>query len=115
VGSAANPVTRAFEVEARIANPEGELRSGMIISLRVLFDKRNSLVVPAEALIDASGETARVFVVSNDLARSVEITIGRRSDRDVELVSGLNEDDEVVVSGHDRLREGQRVKTYRAD
>jgi len=115
VGSAANPVTRAFEVEARIANPEGELRSGMIISLRVLFDKRSSLVVPTEALIDADGETARVFVVSNDLARNVEITIGRRLDRDVELLSGLAEDDEVVVSGHDRLRHGQRVKTYRSD
>ena len=84
----------------------------MIISLRVLFDKRSSLVVPTEALIDADGETARVFVVSKDLARNVESTIGRRLHRDVELLSGLAEDDEVVVAGHDRLRHGQRVKTY---
>jgi len=115
VGSAANPVTRAFEVEARIANPVGELRSGMIISLSILLEKRNALVVPAEALLGESGENARVVVVSNGVARSAEVSVGRRSDRDVELLSGLAEGDEVVVAGHDRLRDGQRVKTYRAD
>ncbi len=113
VGGAANPVTRAFEVEARIANPDGELRSGMIISLRILLEKRNALVVPAAALLGEGAETARVVVVSNGVARSAEVTVGRRSDRDVELLSGLAEGDEVVVSGHDRLHDGQPVKTYR--
>jgi len=106
-------VTRSFEVEARIANPDGELRSGMIISLLILLEKRSALVVPAEALLGDDGETARVVVVSNGVARSAEVTVGRRSDRDVELLSGLTEGDEVVVSGHDRLRDGQAVKAYR--
>jgi len=113
VDSGANPVTRSFEVEARIANPDGELRSGMIISLLILLEKRSALVVPAEALLGDDGETARVVVVSNGVARSAEVTVGRRSDRDVELLSGLTEGDEVVVSGHDRLRDGQAVKAYR--
>lgn len=113
VDSGANPVTRSFEVEARIANPEGELRSGMIISLRILLEKRSALVVPAEALLGDDGETARVLVVSNGTVRSAEVTVGRRSDRDVELLSGLAEGDEVVVSGHDRLHDGQAVKAYR--
>jgi len=115
IGSTANPVTRAFEVEARIANPEGELRSGMIISLRILLEKRSALVVPAEALVAETGTTARVLVVSNGVARSADVQVGRRSDRDVELLSGLAEGDEVVVSGHERLRDGQAVNTYRAD
>ncbi len=115
VDSAANPVTRAFEVEARIANPDGELRSGMIISLRVLLEKRSALVIPTEALLDISGETARVLVVSNGVIRSTQVNVGRRSDREAELLSGLAEGDEVVVAGHDRLRDGQRVETYRAD
>ncbi len=113
VNSAANPVTRSFEVEARIANPDGALRSGMIISLRILLEKRSALVVPAEALLGDDGETARVVVVSHGVARSTKVTVGRRSDRDVELLSGLAEGDEVVVSGHDRLRDGQAVKGYR--
>lgn len=115
VDSAANPVTRAFEVEARIANPDGELRSGMIISLRVLLEKRSALVVPTEALLDVSGETAKVLVVSNGVVRSTGVGVGLRSDREAELLSGLAEGDEVILAGHDRLRDGQRVTTYRAD
>jgi membrane fusion protein (multidrug efflux system) len=115
VDSAANPVTRAFEVEARIANPDGELRSGMIISLRILLEKRSALVIPTEALLDVSGETARVLAVSDGVIRSTDVSVGRRSDREVELLSGLAEGAEVVVAGQDRLRDGQRVKTYQAD
>jgi membrane fusion protein (multidrug efflux system) len=115
VSSAANPVTRSFSVEARIANPDNELRSGMIISLNIVLDKRKALVVPAEALTDIREGTARVFVVTAGTVREVEIGIGRRSDRDVEVLAGLSEGNEVVVSGHDRIREGQPVTTYRAD
>jgi hypothetical protein len=67
--------------QARIAKPDGELRSGTIISLRIVLDKRLTLEVPAVALLDTQGKSARVF----------------------------------VVAGHDRLKDGQSVTTYRAD
>jgi membrane fusion protein (multidrug efflux system) len=111
VGSVANPVTRSFEVEARIGNPESELRSGMITSIRILLDKRRCLVVPAAALLDEREGEARVLLVSNGTARSVEVGIGNRQDRDVELVQGLAEGDEIVVYGHDQVRDGQSVTT----
>jgi membrane fusion protein (multidrug efflux system) len=115
VGNVANPVTRSFEVEARIGNSEGELRSGMITTIRILLDKRRCLVVPAAALLDEREGEARVLLVSGGIARSVEVGIGSRQDRDVELVQGLAEGDEVVVNGHDQVRDGQAVVTYRED
>jgi membrane fusion protein (multidrug efflux system) len=115
VGSVANPVTRSFEVEARIGNPEGEMRSGMITTIRILLDKRRCLVVPAAALLDERESEARVLLVSNGIARSVEVGIGSRQDRDVELIQGLAEGDQVVVYGHDQVRDGQAVSTYRED
>ena len=115
MGAVANPVTRSFEVEARIGNPEGELRSGMITTIRILLDKRRCLVVPAAALIDEREGEARVLLVSGGTARSVEVGIGSRQDRDVEVVHGLAEGDEVVVSGHDQIRDGQPVTTYREE
>ena len=115
VGAVANPVTRSFEVEARIGNPEGELRSGMITTIRILLDKRRCLVVPAAALIDEREGEARVLLVSGGTARSVEVGIGSRQDRDVEVLHGLAEGDEVVVSGHDQLRDGQPITTYREE
>ncbi len=113
VGNVANPVTRSFEIEARIGNPQGELRSGLITTIRILLDKRRCLVVPAAALLDEREGEARVLLVSGGTARSVEVGIGSRQDRDVELVQGLAEGDEVVVYGHDQVRDGQPVATYR--
>jgi membrane fusion protein (multidrug efflux system) len=115
VGKVANPVTRSFEVEARIGNPDGELRSGMITTIRILLDKRRCLVVPAAALLDEREGEARVLLVSGGTARSVEVVIGNRQDRNVELIQGLAEGDEVVVYGQDKVHEGQPVSTYRED
>jgi membrane fusion protein (multidrug efflux system) len=115
VGGSANPVTKGFEVEARIANPDGSLRSGMILSLEILLDKRKCLVVPAAALLDESGDQGGVFVVSGGVARGQRVKVGGRKDRDVEVVSGLAEGDTVVVFGQEKLRDGQPVKTYDAE
>ncbi len=115
VGAVANPVTRGFEVEARIGNPDGELRSGMITTIRIVLDKRRCLVVPARALLDEREGEARVLLVCDGTARSVAVAIGRRQDRDVEILQGLVEGDEVVVYGHDQVKDGQPVSTYRGD
>ncbi len=115
VGAVANPVTRGFEVEARIGNPDGELRSGMITTIRIVLEKRRCLVVPARALLDEREGEARVLLVSDGTARSVAVAIGRRQDRDVEILQGLVEGDEVVVYGHDRVKDGQPVSTYRGE
>jgi membrane fusion protein (multidrug efflux system) len=115
VGGTANPVTKGFEVEARIGNSEGSLRSGMILSLEILLDKRTCLVVPTTALLDEAGGEARVMVVVDGTARSAKVTLGGRKDRDVEVVHGLAEGDRVVVYGHEQLRDGQPVKTYLAE
>jgi membrane fusion protein, multidrug efflux system len=112
VGSTANPVSRSFTVQARIANPKQELRSGMIASLRVVMSKRRALLVPQEG-VTGEGEAAKVFVVSGGVARRRPVSLGDRVDREVEVLSGLSEGDEVVVYGGERLADGQTVQGYR--
>jgi membrane fusion protein (multidrug efflux system) len=112
IGSSANPVTKGFEIEARIANPNGELRSGMITTIRVLLEKRSCLVVPEEALIDDRNDQARVLLVSGGIAKSVAVELGSRIDRKVEVRRGLVEGDEVIIFGQDQISDGQPVTTY---
>jgi membrane fusion protein, multidrug efflux system len=112
VGSTANPVSRSFTVQARIANPKRELRSGMIASLRVVMAKKRALLVPLEG-VRGEGEAAKVFVVRDGVARLLPVQLGDRLDREAEVVSGLSEGDQVVVSGGDRLADGQAVQSYR--
>jgi RND family efflux transporter MFP subunit len=112
VGSTANPVSRSFTVQARIANPKRELRSGMIASLRVVMAKKRALLVPLEG-VRGEGEAAKVFVVRDGVARLVPVQLGDRLDREAEVISGLSEGDQVVVSGGDRLADGLSVQSYR--
>ena len=51
-----------------------------------------------------------VFVLAGGALARQEITIGRRTYREVEVTSGLSEEDKVVVSGTADLSHGQRVK-----
>jgi membrane fusion protein (multidrug efflux system) len=112
VGSTANPVTRSFNVQAKIANHEQELRSGMIASLRVVLTKKKALLAPVEA-VSGEGDAAKVFVVRQGVARRLPVRLGDRLDREVEVLSGLSEGDEVVIYGGDQLTDGQRCQGYR--
>jgi membrane fusion protein (multidrug efflux system) len=113
VGATANPVTKGFKVEARIGNQEGHLRSGMIASVTIILEKRSGLVIPTEALLNRHGDTADVLVISSGAARKVAVSLGQQMDREVELLRGLEEGDEVIVYGHESVKEGQPVKIYR--
>jgi membrane fusion protein (multidrug efflux system) len=113
VASAANPVSRTFNVQARIANPDLGLKSGMIASLRIVLENKQAVVVPGEALLSDQGSAAKVFAVRDGSARLVDVKLGGRLDRDVEVIQGLAEGDEVVIIGKDKLRDGQRVEPYR--
>ncbi len=112
IASSAQPVTRTFRVEARIGNQDGSLRSGMITSLRIVLEKSHGLVVPTEALLGRRGEDAEVFVVAGGIARKVPVRLGSALDREVEVVAGLAEGDEVIVYGKEQVRDGQPIGSY---
>ena len=112
IASSAQPVTRTFKVEARIGNQDGSLRSGMIVSLRIILEKSRGLVIPTEALLGRRGDEAEVFVVAGGTARKVPVRLGSALDREVEVVAGLAEGDEVIVYGKEQVRDGQPIGSY---
>jgi HlyD family secretion protein len=103
---------RAKVVRCRI-RLDGEddlLRPGMEVDVhgsRTLA--QDALVIPLEAIVESS-EGQSVFVVRGGAVARQQITIGRRTYREVEVTSGLSEGDEVVVSGTGDLRDGKRVR-----
>lgn len=113
LGSAANPVTRTFEVEASLLNTDFSLRSGMIVWLRIIQGKAKGLVVPKDALIEQTEGRGELFVVRGGVARLLEVRLGHQRDRWIQVFDGVSEGDEVVVFGQDGLADGQSVETYR--
>lgn len=101
---------RSVLVRARLANPDGVLRSGMFARARIVFSVRESaLVVPEEALVPQGDKQFIVKVVPGDkgqVSQRVEARIGQRASGKVELLSGVAEGDTVVLAGQARLMRG---------
>jgi multidrug efflux pump subunit AcrA (membrane-fusion protein) len=102
----ADRIKKSFLAKVKIKNPPPGLRSGMTAEVNVVIQERpNSLLLPAEA-VDAAG---RVLVVSGGRVQSRVPKLGVRDMLRVEIIDGLAEGDEVVVTGGDGLADGTRV------
>jgi len=116
---ARDPSTHTAVVEARVANPEGRLKLGEYLSVQLPLGAGVASVisVPNVALLPRAGETS-VFIVKRDGARTVaqrvRVVTGRTSNTRTEILSGLREGDEVIVSGAASLNDGDAVKVISA-
>jgi membrane fusion protein, multidrug efflux system len=115
IDSRVNPATRAVTVQARIPNPDGGLRSGMLLTVDLSCRPRDAVAVPEKALL-AYADRQYVFVVNEDQTVAQRgVTLGERSAGWAEIVDGLGVGDVVVVDGVMGLRDGAQVKIVDAD
>jgi RND family efflux transporter MFP subunit len=104
-----NSDTRTMETEVDVANPDQTLVAGMYaqVSLAVA-DVKGVLTIPVEAL-DRGEDKSTVLVVENGKVARREVRIGLEAPARLEIVSGLNEGDLVVVGNRSQLRPGTIV------
>jgi multidrug efflux pump subunit AcrA (membrane-fusion protein) len=99
-----------MHTEVDVPNPQGVLIPGVYAEATLALDRRgDALVIPLQA-VNQEGDKASVLIVDGSNAiQNREITLGIRSDTDAEIVSGLKEGDEVVISDRSGLRPGEPV------
>lgn len=98
-----------FRATVYVDNPEGDLAPGMFGRFTIAYEKHsNALVIPVEAIVREDSETV-VYVVTDGAAVRRAIEPGIQSDGKVEVLSGLDKNDEIVVTGLSGLRDGSRV------
>ena len=115
VGSRINPVTRGVSVRATIDNSELQLRPGMLMTVSLALNSKNALVVPERAIIAAQGIQYAFTVNAENKVTRKEVVLGRRRGGMVEIVSGLQEGEQVVSEGTFRVRPGMTVQPEGAD
>src|SRR5579862_1330037 len=102
--------TRTMHTEVDVANPQRVLLPGLYADAELHLDQRENIPsVPVQALIH-QGEKTKVFVVNPDgtlQERTVEV--GIQTSSDAEIVSGLSDAEQVVVSDHSGLKSGVKV------
>lgn len=106
-----DPATRTIKLRAESPNKSGKYLPGMFVKIRFVLEvKEDALMVPAEAVIpELSGY--KVFVVGADgKAEQRIIEIGTRTDTHVQILSGLNEGDQVLTTGVMQVRQGMPIQ-----
>ena len=102
--------TRTVGVLALVDNPEEILRPGMSATIAVVLKERaEALTVPTDAVFVEGGQ-AFVYVIKPDsvVSRTV-VSLGTRLANVVEILGGLDEGQQVVKAGHQKLYEGAKV------
>ncbi|MBV9341323.1 MAG: efflux RND transporter periplasmic adaptor subunit [Acidobacteria bacterium] len=118
MSSAADTVTRNFDVEVAIPNRDHLLKVGMIGSLQLANgDARNrpsGVQVPLSAIVQAKDGTYGVFVVFNsssgDVGRLRSVEIGAVNGTEIAVANGLATGDRIITNGANLLKDGQRVE-----
>ena len=108
---AADPNSRSYIVKLSVPNVAGaQLRSGLYGKARFISGQRQALAIPRTA-ISHRGQLTGVFIVDQSgLARLRLIKIGRAFGERVEILSGLNAGEEVLIEGPPTIQDGTRVR-----
>lgn len=115
IDSRVDPVTRSVAVQARIPNPEGKLRTGMLLTVELTCCPREAIGVPERALLSYA-DRQYVFVVRGDgTAGQREVELGVRDVGWVEVANGLEPGEMIVVDGLLGLRDGSPVRVEGAE
>jgi RND family efflux transporter MFP subunit len=108
--AAINPASRTLLVEVDVDNADGKLLPGAYAFVHFMLPGRaQSVTVPANALLFRS-EGLRVGVVHDGKAKLVPIKIGRDYGDRVEVLSGLQPSDQVILNPSDSLIDGTAVR-----
>jgi RND family efflux transporter MFP subunit len=103
--------TRTLLVEVDVDNKTGELLPGAYVQVHLKTPNPiPSFIVPVSALIFRSAGLQVGVVDANNKANLVAVTLGRDLGTDVEVITGLNADDRVIINPPDSLIQGEMVQ-----
>lgn len=101
--------THSLIIQLKLPNPDLKLKSNMFATVEFTFTERTALTIPTDALI-RSGLEYFVFTVKDGLAQKQILKVGPIFDDRIEVLSGLNEGQKVVVFGQNLLDDGVKVE-----
>jgi RND family efflux transporter MFP subunit len=111
---AINLTTRTLLIEIEVDNPTGTLLSGSYAEVHLKIPgQASTLLLPVNALLFRS-EGLRAGVVKDGKAVLTAVTPGHDFGSQIEIVSGLKPDDQVIINPPDSIVSGQRVQIVQA-
>ncbi|MBM7582247.1 RND family efflux transporter MFP subunit [Caldicoprobacter guelmensis] len=107
--------SQAYPARIKVENVSGKLRPGMFARVILVLDRKDNVVVVPKRSIIRQGDHAYVFVIKGKAVERREVKVGMDDGERVEIISGLQSGEQVVVKGQAYLKEGQEVNVVRQE
>lgn len=108
VGTRIDPETRTLRYRALIQNPDMVLKPGLLMSMVLKTNERDAVMIPESAIKPIATKTF-VYVINGDSVAEREVKTGARQEGYIEIVEGVNVDDQVVIHGVMKIKDGAKV------
>jgi membrane fusion protein (multidrug efflux system) len=110
VSSRVNADTRSLLSRIKVKNENLELISGSLLEVSVKFNLRKSLSVPDTSVM-IEGDKSYVYkIIDENIADKTEVNTGLRSNKNIEIISGLSNGDIIVAEGLKKVRPRGKIK-----
>ena len=105
-----DPVSRTVIARALLPNGDGRLRAGMFLTVTMLKEDVESLMIPEQAIVPERSKQFVFIVGEGNVVERLEVETGRRRPGEVEILDGLQPGALVITEGTQKVRPGQQVE-----
>ena len=116
-GNFINPNNRTFRIEVPVENPDNKIKQNLDAKIRInIYKKEDALVVPLRIIREDASGANYLYVINEDVKEGVYVTkktyvkLGNKSNKDAEVIEGLNVGELIVLEGANIVEDSQRVK-----
>ena len=102
--------TRTFKGKVLINNKDMKLRPGMFVKADIIVDQADEAIIIPKDVIVSNRNRKYVFVIERNTAIMRIIKTALENEENIQVTEGLSENENLVIRGHETLRDNSRVK-----
>ena len=110
VASRIDAQTRSILARAKINNENAEIIPGSLLEIEILYNEKDALSIPDTSIMYEGRKKFIYKIIENNMIKKTEVKTGIRNKGNLEVLSGLNEGDQVIAEGLTKVRPGMKVK-----
>ncbi len=102
--------TRTFKIIGVVDNKKKDIKPGMMINLKLLFSKRNAILLRENSVFNQDNLSYVYLVDKQNKILKKQIEVGSKFNGMIEVLNGIKQNDLVVYEGINKIRDGSSVK-----
>jgi membrane fusion protein, multidrug efflux system len=120
-GAFINPANRTFKIEVAVPNYDGQIKPNLTAKLKINdYTNSKAILIPQSIISENAEGEQYVYIITNKngdkgFAKQVIIETGKTQGDYIEILSGLEHEDEIIDEGARSVKDGQEIKILVVD